>query len=429
MVAVGHEPAHVANFLHQTIHHARFRATMTPPMKTVLVDLTSLNTSQRQRGVGRHIRELAAGLACLDDADRGPLRIIGAAFIPIMGDVQVTEDLAGFDGSPLIRNATLIDDHKTRWQRRFGMWRAVRHVGADLVHLPDPDATPVGLKLLQTPRIITCHDLHALRTGTGQPVSSRAAASGRRRVASRRFLDADHVIAISSYTADDLRAQLGLEASRVSVVYNGVDLSRWVSCADLQSDGLVLSTYGLHRGAYALFVGGAAWRKNRDGMLRGLRHARELRPDIGLQLAWAGRLTARESSVVDQTARDLGIRHAVHLLGYVPDRELAALYRNAAAHVLVSRYEGFGLTMVEAMACGCPVITTRRTALAEVAGDAAVDVDPEDADAIGEALVRVATDPVLRADLSHRGLARAALFSRERQARETAAIYRRLLGV
>ncbi len=398
-------------------------------MKTVLLDLTSLNTSQRHRGVGRHVRELAAGLSRLSDADRGPVRFLGVAYASVLGDFNVTSDIAGFEGLPDVRDATLVDDHRTRWQRRLALWRVVRQVGADLVHVPDPDATPLGLSLLRTPRVITCHDLAGLRSAVGQPVRLRAVASGRRRVASRRFRQAAHIIAISSYTADDLRAQLGIDASRVSVVYNGVDLSRWVAYGDLQSDGAILSSFGLRRSAYVLYVGAAAWRKNRDGMLRGLRHARELRPDLGLQLACAGRLSAQESSAIDKAARDLGIRHAVHLLGFVPDRDLAALYRNAAAHVLVSRYEGFGLTIVEAMACGCPVITTRRTALAEVAGDAAVDVDPEDHDAIGEAFVRVTTDPSLRADLSHRGLARAAQFSNDRQARETAAIYRRLLRV
>lgn len=398
-------------------------------MKTVLVDLTSLNTSQRRRGVGRHVRELAAGLARLSDVDRGAIRFVGATYLPILEAVRVTTDLAGFEGVPEVRDLTLIEDYRARWQRRLGLWRAARQVGADLVHVPDPEATPLGLDLLRMPRVITCHDLAVLRTPNGHPVRSRAAASGRRRLAVRRFRDAAHIIAISSYTADDLRAQIGVDASRVSVVYNGIDLSRWVAYGNLNSDGAVLANFGLRRSAYVLYVGDATWRKNREGLIRGLRHARELRPDLGMQLAWAGRLTAAESATIDKIARDLGIRHAVHLLGYVSDRDLAALYRGAAAHLLVSRYEGFGLTIVEAMACGCPVITTRRTALAEVAADAAVDVDPEDHDGIGEAIVRVATDSALRSDLSHRGLARAALFSSDRQARETAAIYRRILGV
>jgi glycosyltransferase involved in cell wall biosynthesis len=119
----------------------------------------------------------------------------------------------------------------------------------------------------------------------------------------------------------------------------------------------------------------------------------------------------------------------VHLLNYVPDSELASLYRTAAAHLFVSRHEGFGLTVVEAMACGCPVITTRRTALAEVAGDAAVHVEPEEHEDIAEAMISVTVDTALRDDLRRRGIVRARSFSNDRQAQETVDIYRRVLGI
>src|SRR5262249_36156489 len=120
---------------------------------------------------------------------------------------------------------------------------------------------------------------------------------------------------------------------------------------------------------------------------------------------------------------------AVVLLGFITDEELAVLYRAATAHLFVSRLEGFGYTVVEAMASGCPVVASSGSSLDEVAGDASLTVDPEDPRAIGEALHRPAPDPALRASLSSKGRARAPLFSRLEQARGTAAAYRTLLGI
>jgi glycosyltransferase involved in cell wall biosynthesis len=116
-------------------------------------------------------------------------------------------------------------------------------------------------------------------------------------------------------------------------------------------------------------------------------------------------------------------------LGDGSDEELAVLYRAARAHVLVSWCEGFGLTVVEAMACGCPVLTTRGGSLAEVAGDAALTVDPADPAAIGPALGRLCSEADLRTVLAARGRQRAPQFSRGVQARAMAKAYRALLGV
>jgi glycosyltransferase involved in cell wall biosynthesis len=126
--------------------------------------------------------------------------------------------------------------------------------------------------------------------------------------------------------------------------------------------------------------------------------------------------------------RRFGVSDAVRMLGFVSDDELAVLYRAASAHVLVSRCEGFGLTVVEAMASGCAVLTTRGGSLDEVAGDAALTVDPDDHAAIGDALLRLASDAALRADLAERGRKRAPQFSRAVQATAMARAYRRLLG-
>lgn len=115
-------------------------------------------------------------------------------------------------------------------------------------------------------------------------------------------------------------------------------------------------------------------------------------------------------------------------LGYVPNEDLAGLYSGATALIYPSLYEGFGLPILEAMACGCPVICSRAASIPEVAGDAAVYLDdPKDWEGLGKLLQQVASDKPLRERLSHKGLARAALFSWEKTARQTLNVFEKIL--
>jgi glycosyltransferase involved in cell wall biosynthesis len=136
---------------------------------------------------------------------------------------------------------------------------------------------------------------------------------------------------------------------------------------------------------------------------------------------WANR-TLR--SLIRRGARTDG----VELLGFVPDRDLFALYETARLLLYPSLQEGFGLPVLEAMACGCPVITANTSSLPEVAGDAAILADPSDAPRLAEAIQKLLTDDGLARELSRKGLERAALFSWERCARETVEVYRAVLA-
>jgi alpha-1,3-rhamnosyl/mannosyltransferase len=162
-------------------------------------------------------------------------------------------------------------------------------------------------------------------------------------------------------------------------------------------------------------------------MMGGIARAKAL--GVDLDLVWAGHLAPNHIANVEAIARSAGVLGSLKRLGYVPDEDLAALYRAAVAHLFVSRLEGFGLTIVEAMAAGCPVVTTGAGSLAEVAGDAALTVDPEDHAAIGDALARLAKEPKLREDCARRGRERAPKFSRNALAMGTAEVYRRFLAV
>ena len=123
-----------------------------------------------------------------------------------------------------------------------------------------------------------------------------------------------------------------------------------------------------------------------------------------------------------------GVADRVLVPGYVPEADKAALLTGADVFAYPSRYEGFGLPVLEAMACATPVVTTTGGSLPEVAGDAATLVDPGDDAALAAAIAKLATDPAARQDAAARGLARAAAFTWERCAAETAAAYSRALG-
>jgi glycosyltransferase involved in cell wall biosynthesis len=122
----------------------------------------------------------------------------------------------------------------------------------------------------------------------------------------------------------------------------------------------------------------------------------------------------------------LGLREEVIFAGYVSDAELAAYYSSAIALILPSLYEGFGLPLVEAMACGCPVIASNCSSLPEVAGDAGLFVDPHDIDGLAQAMRRTVTEPALREQLMAKGFERVQHFSWDRAAQETLRVYRKV---
>jgi len=124
----------------------------------------------------------------------------------------------------------------------------------------------------------------------------------------------------------------------------------------------------------------------------------------------------------------LELEHYVRFTGYVEEEDLPALYNGADLFVFPSLYEGFGLPVLEAMACGTPVVTSNTSSLPEVAGDAALLVDPYDVEEIATAMRRILEDEALTAELRAKGLARAKEFSWERTARETIAVYEKVLG-
>ncbi len=388
-------------------------------MSVVLVDLSILATDTRVRGIGRYASDLALALrAAIGKRPGVELRFLES--IDWNGRARIVEDPA-----PLIERASQPSRHdENRWQwayrLRVGLARAARRTGAKLVHLPHAVATPL---FMPSPlRLVTCHDLIPLRFASHYAAWTSGFGPGRHVLDLRRYRSADHVVAISRATADDLVNLLGVPEDKITVVPNGVALARW-SASPGAGDEALRERLTLPR-RYLLYAGDADWRKNVDGMVLSLALARRDLPD--LELVWAGRLSVERERSVWAAAERAGVGHALKLLGWIPDDELAALYRGAYAMLFVSRAEGFGLPVVEAMACGAPVVTSRTSSLREIAEDAALLVDPEDPRAIADAIVSL-SDGKLRSRLTRAGIARSRRYSLEEQAARMLALYRSLV--
>ena len=176
---------------------------------------------------------------------------------------------------------------------------------------------------------------------------------------------------------------------------------------------------------YILYVGSLESRKNLPRLLQAYAQLREWSQQWRLVIVGARRW---KYTPIFDTVQELGLQSHVHFTGYVEEEDLPALYNGADLFVFPSLYEGFGLPVLEAMACGTPVITSNTSSLPEVAGDAALLVDPYDVDAIAGAMRQVLESPTLAAEMREKGLAQASRFSWERTARETVAVYKQVLG-
>lgn len=237
----------------------------------------------------------------------------------------------------------------------------------------------------------------------------------------RCIREADAVLACSESTKLDAVRLLGVDPTRIAVVYEGID-ETLVPMERENAARHVHSRYGVSS-PYLLFVGTIEPRKNITGLLRAFSKIRDEMPHKLVLVGGKG--WYRED--VEAVARELGVGERVSFVGYVSSHaELAAFYSAADLFVFPSLYEGFGLPILEAMACGCPVITADNSSMPEIAADAALCVNANDDMAIAEAVQRVLGDPTLRESLVSRGFERAKEFSWRKCAEATMNVYERL---
>lgn len=229
-----------------------------------------------------------------------------------------------------------------------------------------------------------------------------------------RWQKIDHVITVSEHSRRDVLAHVPLRPDQVSVTPLGLDVERFRP-AEHRQEGR----------PYVFCVAGSDPTKNVPVLIEAFANLPEtLRSRFDLVLA--GDLCKRED--IRAAIERLGIGAQSRLVGLLSDEALVTHYQQATVFVFPSLYEGFGLPVLEAMGCGCPVICSNASSLPEVAGEAAVLVDPRRSDRLAEELARVLTSTELQASLRVRGLTRAKEFLWDRTARQTVAVYERAVG-
>ncbi len=281
--------------------------------------------------------------------------------------------------------------------------RAARRLRADVFHAPAYTAPLWGAR----PLVLTIHDVSYARHPEWYPHASGALRQAFYRRSAQR---ADRIITDSTFSRDEIVAAYGIDAAKMSVVPLGVS-------ADFRPASTVA------REPVILHVGDLHTRRNLRLLVEVVAGLSQSIPGLTLVLVGTDR---GEGASLTALARSLKASDVLHLVGAVRESELCAWYQRAAVLAYPSRYEGFGLPVVEAMACGAPVVASRGSSLTEVVGDAGVLVDPDDREAWARALRDVIEQPDHAADLSRRGLSRAAGYTWGATAALTADVYRSL---
>jgi len=383
----------------------------------VRVGLNGLFLGEPHTGMGRHLAELLWAL----DA-----RAAWSECYVVLGP-RLRGDQSAPPRQPFRRISTTHASMAPRplpaapaklWWEQIGVVRAGRHAGIDVLHTPywaNPLLTP-------WPTVVTVHDviqyvLPEYRSGPRSRLYFALGVRGLRR--------ATAIITVSECSRRDMVRMLGVPADQIRVIENAVGGHlRPVRTPDALER--VRRAYGLPD-RFVLYLGANDRRKNLDRLIRAYASLpRTVRDEYGLVIA--GRQWPGDTPLHPDPARvvaELGLTDRVALTGGVAEEDKAALLSAATVFAFPSLYEGFGLPVLEAMACGTPVLTSSTSSLPEVVGDAGVLVDPTDIGAIAAALADLLADAERRDDLATRALERAARYSWPAVAERTVAQYRR----
>jgi glycosyltransferase involved in cell wall biosynthesis len=235
---------------------------------------------------------------------------------------------------------------------------------------------------------------------------------------------ADHIVTVSEYSRKDIANTYGIPEEKITVTPLGAGDAFFPRDRD-EAKELLAREYGIE-GPFILYLGRLQARKNLVRLVEAFSRIQHF--GVPHKLVLAGKRDSLFDPVLSRI-RGLKLDRRVILPGYVRSEHIPFFYSAADLFVFPSLYEGFGLPVVEAMACGVPVVTSRGSSLEEVAGDAALLVDPLDEEAIASAMTSALEDAALRSRLREAGLKRASDFSQEKTATKTLAVYEALLGI
>jgi len=362
-------------------------------------------------GIGRYVRELTSALSQLDTSTSYRLFVLGAK----------VDNLIQPPNTNFIWKPTRLTP---QWSAR--LWHRARvplpvemFTGKiDLFHATDFVLPPT---LPTTKTLLTVHDLSFIRVPEAASPPLKAYLDT---VVPRSVKRADHILADSQATKDDLIDLYNTPESKITVLLSGVD-QRFKRVPESQSSKQILTKHGLDNKKYLLSVGTVQPRKNYSRIIRALARLRQ--QGLDLHYAIVGGKGWLEDEMY-QTINETHLQDYVHILGFVDDIDLPTLYTHSECLLITSLYEGFGLPILEAMACGTPVITSNLSSLPEVAGNAGILVDPLNVDAIADATYTILTDSQHRNQLIEAGYQQVKYFTWERSATHLKSIYDMLLS-
>jgi glycosyltransferase involved in cell wall biosynthesis len=373
-------------------------------LPTVAIDYTP--AYEQGGGIGRYVRELVAALAQQDD--QTPYRLF------IAGTNSST--LPAPFGNNFTWKPTRLSP---RWLAR--LWHRARvplpvefFTGkVDLFHATDFVLPPTRPR---TRTLLTVHDLSFVRVPEAASPRLKTYLDA---VVPRSVQHADYVLADSQATKDDLSELYGTPPDKIEVLLSGVDV-RFCPVTDAAALLTTRRQYNIGDRPYLFAVGTVQPRKNYSRLIQALARLREAGYDLDLVIA-GGKGWLEDP--IYATIRETAMQDYVRLIGFADEADLPALYSGAACTAFPSLCEGFGLPVLESMACGTPVVTSKVSSLPEVAGDAALLIDPYDADAIADALRLLLDDSSLRQDLIQKGMERAKRFTWDAAAHHLREIY------
>jgi glycosyltransferase involved in cell wall biosynthesis len=378
------------------------------PNLPVGIDYTA--AYEQGAGIGRYVRELIRALAAYDCETPYRLFVAGATQIslpPAPGP--------NFDWSP----TRITPLWFARLWHRLQVPLPVETFTGRLALYHATDFTlPPTLPGVRT--LLTVHDLSFVRAPETTTPVLKAYLD---RVVPRSARRADHVLADSQATKDDLIELYGTPPEKITVLLSGVT-SNFAPVTDTETRRDVRQRYQIPDNPYIFSVGTVQPRKNYTRLAKALAALGSDYQDIHLVIA-GGR--GWLDSPIYQMIRDLKLTDRTHFIGFARDEDLPALYSGAECLAYPSLYEGFGFPVLEAMRCGTPVVTSTVSSIPEVAGDAALLVDPYNVDALADALRQLISDQELRAGLITKGFKQAAWFTWERSAQQLRTVYQQVV--
>jgi glycosyltransferase involved in cell wall biosynthesis len=368
---------------------------------TICIDATPLDNSNRFRGIGRYVEGLLSGFEELGhEAPIMQLRLAGwsrkSPHVPLK--------------TALIRRPAWLPVRLQWIFNELLLPFAIRQTKATVFHATDPNAIPIS-HAYKT--VITVHDMIPSVFPRDYLTSWIKRWAYRSRL--EHYRKADHLIAVSEATRSDIVQFLGIEPSRITVIQEGYDSDLFKPLLNV-----IPAQHGLPD-RFFLYVGAQDARKNIVTLLRAYA---KVHKDLQEKLIFSGKLTTRQLMIFNTWVRKLELERDVFNLGFVSSEMLSILYSCATAFVFPSRYEGFGLPVLEALACGCPVIASNSSSIPEVVGDAGILIDVEDDESLALSLHTISHSETLRTQLKGKAIIQASKFSWKRCAEETLRVYR-----